>query len=226
VLYMLHGYGGGGGAKYSLGLGTVSDRLITSGTINPLIIVSPAIEKSFGINSIPGEFSNAGDVDEGLYEDYIITEMIPYVENQYSAAAAKESRYIGGFSMGGYAALYLGFTHSDLFSKIGGHSSALWDYTAADLYTNQRDWLYGDDEHRNLRDPFRLAVSQELQGIQIYLDVGSADGLAGVNERLYGLLESAGIPAEWHLNSGGHNMSYWSDHLEDYLLFYAGEVKD
>jgi enterochelin esterase-like enzyme len=43
--------------------------------------------------------------------------------------------------MGGYAALFLGFSYPELFSKIGGHSAAIWDYSTNDDYTDQRDWL-------------------------------------------------------------------------------------
>ena len=127
--------------------------------------------------------------------------------------------------MGGYTALYLGLSNPDLFSRIGGHSSSIWDYTSSDMFIGQRDWLYATDELRKQRDPFRIVHHKDIEGIHVYLDVGSEDGLAGVNENLKGTLESIDIPMEWHLNPGGHSMGYWTDHMEDYLLFYGGKDK-
>ncbi|SEO30397.1 esterase family protein [Paenibacillus sp. OV219] len=130
VVYMLYGYGGSRGYVFdSMGLGQVADRLIANDDIAPLIIVSPDYGNSFAVNTVPGQGKNPGSVDEGSYEDYLLKEVLPYVDTNYSTVASREGRYVGGFSMGGYAALYLGFNHTDLFSKIGGHSAAIWDYT-------------------------------------------------------------------------------------------------
>ncbi|WP_162463402.1 outer membrane protein assembly factor BamB family protein [Paenibacillus psychroresistens] len=226
VLYSMYGYGGTRNYIFgSMGLDQVTDRLIKAGSINPLIIVSPDYGNSFGVNTKPGQGVNPGSVDEGSYEDYLIKELIPYVDSHYSTAPAKESRYIGGFSMGGYAALFLGFSHPELFSKIGGHSASIWDYSVNDEYAGQRDWLYPTEALRNLRDPFRLADTRSLGSVQVYLDAGESDGLAVVDEKLYNLLKAKQIPAEWHTSPGGHATSYWSSHFEDYLNFYSGKTK-
>jgi enterochelin esterase-like enzyme len=223
VLYLFYGYGGNRSAVFDwLRLHEVADDLIESKQVKPTIIVSPDYGNSFGVDTVPGEGRNPGDVDEGNYESYIIDEVIPYIDAHYSTISTREDRFIGGFSMGGYAALYLGINYSDLFSKIGAHSAALWDYSSTDQFAHQRDWLYANEELRNARDPFRLALEKDLTKSQIYLDVGSSDGLAGVNERFHSLLVSKDIPVEWHLNTGNHSMSYWSNHLEDYLLYYSG----
>jgi enterochelin esterase-like enzyme len=197
VLVSMYGYGGTRDYIFgSMGLNQVADRLIEEGSINPLIIVSPDYGNSFGVNTRPGQGINPGSVDEGSYEDYLLKEVIPYIDSHYSTSAARESRYVGGFSMGGYAALFLGFSHPELFSKIGGHSAAIWDYSMNDNYTDQRDWLYPNEILRNLRDPFRLADTRSLGSVQVYLDAGDSDGLAVVDEKLYKLLKSKQIPAE------------------------------
>ncbi|MDQ0090982.1 enterochelin esterase-like enzyme [Paenibacillus anaericanus] len=223
VLYALYGFGGTRNYFFNpMGLDQVADRLISENKIAPLIIVSPDYGNSFAVNTIPGQGVKPGAVDEGNYEDYLIDEVIPYVDTHYSTEISRDSRFVGGFSMGGYAALFLGFTHTDLFSKVGGHSAAIWDFTSQDYYTDQRDWLYPNEELRNQRDPFRLAASKDLKNTQVYLDVGEADGLALVDEKLYNLLKSIDIPVEWHINPGGHSTSYWIAHFEDYLTFYSG----
>ncbi|GGH31298.1 alpha/beta hydrolase [Paenibacillus segetis] len=224
VLYVLYGFGGNRNYIFNpMGLDQVADHLIHEGKITPLIIVSPDYGNSFAVDTVPGQGVKPSAVDEGNYEDYIMDEIVPYVDTHYSTEASRAGRYVGGFSMGGYAALYLGFTHSDLFSKVGGHSAAIWDYTAQDYFTDQRDWLYPTEELRNLRDPFRLAVNNNLEHVQVYLDAGESDGLAVVDEKLYTLLKNEGIPVAWHSNPGGHSTSYWMTHFEDYLTFYSGK---
>lgn len=225
VVYMLYGYGGNRDYVFeNMGLGEVSDRLVQQGTIVPMLIVSPDYGNSFAVNTVPGQGVNPGGVDEGNYEDYLVEEVIPYVDSHYSTIASREGRYVGGFSMGGYAALYLGFNHADLFSKIGGHSAAIWDYTDNDQYMDQRDWLFPTEALREQRDPFKLAVSRNLNDVDIYLDAGSSDQLAEADQELYALLKSRHVEAEWHANPGDHSVSYWTEHFEDYLKFYSGEV--
>ena len=48
--------------------------------------------------------------------------------------------------MGGFAALHLALRHPALFSKVGGHSAALWDYSGNDQFLGQRDFLRAEDE--------------------------------------------------------------------------------
>ncbi|GMK37690.1 endo-1,4-beta-xylanase [Paenibacillus sp. CCS19] len=224
VLYLFHGYGGSYGdyAAY-LSLQSVMDRLIQSDLIEPLIIVEPEYRNSFGVNSKPGEGQDPGSVSIGPYEDYLMQEVIPYIDTHYSTQASRASRSIGGISMGGYASLYLGLNHHDLFSKIGAHSAALWNYTSSDQFTDQRDWLYANDALRSLRDPFKLAEDpSRLQDMKIYLDAGANDQLSVQDYAFYELLQEQNADVVWSSTPGGHNGAYWGGMLEKYLLFYAG----
>lgn len=223
VLYLFHGYGGSHGDYFTyLHLDAVADRLLQKDVIHPLIMVAPQYGNSFGVNSKPGEGQDPGGVSIGPYEDYLIQEVIPYIDTHYSTQASKTGRYIGGISMGGYASLYLGLTHHDLFSKIGAHSAALWTYSSNDLYTNQRDWLYANERLRDIRDPFRLAASDNLKDLKIYLDAGREDPLAEIDYEFYTQLRNMDADVTWASTPGGHDPGYWSGQLEAYLGFYAG----
>ncbi|RUT36528.1 esterase [Paenibacillus zeisoli] len=223
VLYMLYGYGGNESSWFSyLGLNNAADQLIQAGTIKPVIIVSPAYGNSFGVNTKPGQGVNPGGVDEGMYEDYLTKDLIKYVDRHYSTIPSKKGRYIGGASMGGYAALYLAFNHPELYSKVGGHSAALWDYSPADQFTDQRDWLYPNEKLRQQRDPLLLAASKKLAGLKVYLDAGESDQLSEEDQALYRILKTRGVPAEWHTSPGGHELDYWKSQLDNYLKFYVG----
>ncbi|MFC5528844.1 alpha/beta hydrolase [Cohnella yongneupensis] len=224
VLYMLYGYGGNHDSWFTyLNINTVADQLIQEDRIHPVIIVSPDYGNSFGVNTKVGEGHDPGGVSIGPYEDYLIQDVISYVDGHYSTQASKEARYVGGASMGGYAALYLGFKHPELFSKIGAHSAAIWTYTPTDEFTDQRDWLYAAGMRRDERDPFKLASADKLKGMKVYLDAGEDDALAEKDKSLYDLLLTMNVDAKWVLSPGGHTVSYWSGQLSNYMLFYAGK---
>ncbi len=223
VLYLFYGYGGNRDSWFSgLNIHRVADQLIEEGRIAPLIMVSPAYGNSFAVNSFPGEGRDPGTVDIGRYEDYLVQELIPYVDSRYSTVPERTGRYVGGASMGGYAALYLGLTYPELFSRIGAHSAAVWDYSSTDLYTDQRDWLYASEELRAARDPFLLAASEKLRGIKldIYLDAGDSDPLSEKDKHLYEVMLKHGLHAKWAPKPGGHNGTYWASQLTHYLKFY------
>jgi enterochelin esterase-like enzyme len=227
VLYLFYGYGGNRDSWfYGLNIHRVADQMIEEGRIAPLIMVSPSYGNSFAVNSTPGEGRDPGTVDIGSYEDYLIQEVIPYVDSRYNTVSEQAGRYVGGASMGGYAALYLGLTYPELFSKIGAHSAAVWDYSPTDLYLDQRDWLYASEELRAARDPFLLAASEQLKdrGIKVYLDAGDSDPLSEKDKHLYEVLLEHQVDAKWTPNPGGHNGTYWASQLENYLLFYNSEA--
>ncbi|MFC5468063.1 alpha/beta hydrolase [Cohnella suwonensis] len=225
VIYLLYGYGGTHDSWFTyLHIDDVANRLLQEDRINPVIIVSPDYGNSFGVNTKPGEGEDPGGVSIGPYEDYLIQDVISYVDSHYSTQASRSGRYIGGASMGGYASLYLGFTYPDLFGKIGAHSAALWNYTSTDLFTDQRDWLYANEALRSARDPFKLAASGKLADVDIYLDAGEGDALAEKDYKLYEVLRTMNVDAQWVPGPGGHDAAYWSGQLEHYLLFYAGKT--
>jgi S-formylglutathione hydrolase FrmB len=75
--------------------------------------------------------------------------------------------------MGGWAALFNAFQHPELYSKVGGHSPAVW----MDDWTNVgglKGWLYPSEEIQAKR-PFIARETQNLEGMSVYLDCGDAD---------------------------------------------------
>lgn len=222
VLYIMYGYDGSEYSMFNnfLSVNRTADRMVANGLMPPTILVVPDYDNSFAVNSTPEQNPDSGGGSIGFYEDYLITEMIPYIDKNFSTTKHRSARFIEGYSMGGFAALYLGFNYPELFSKIGAHSSALWDYTSSDMFIGQRNWLYTTSALRARRDPFLLAQSQDLRNIDIYLDVGDADPLRGVNQRFYQHLLKQGIRVQWHITPGGHDATYWSNNTENYFQFY------
>jgi enterochelin esterase-like enzyme len=215
ILYLFHGFGGNGAAFFDAGLAInrAADRLGA-----PLVIAAPDYDNGFGVNTTPpqGTLTSGGTI--GLYEDYLMTEMLPAVEARLGATATRADRRIGGVSMGGFAALHLALRHPEMFSRVGAHSAALWDYSSADQFTGQRDWLYPTPALRAQRDPLLLAAHADLRGLRFYLDVGDRDPLRKRDEAMHAAL---GATSEFHVGNGGHDAQFWRSRLDSWLAFYS-----
>lgn len=246
-VYLPENYGGGikypvlyflpsnGGSSFTVtnqfGIAETADELIRSNEINPMIIVAVGIDNSFGINSgsktkeirraLTEEVSEVR-INEGMYEDYIVSEVIPYIDGHYSTDASRNGRYIGGYSMGGFAALHVAFRHSDLFAKVGGHSPSLIEEVADTEEANWQNWLYPNQETRSERDPLILAETNDLDGLSVFLDTGDSDVNVGGCQKLYETLMEKKISVEFNLFPGTHGFAYCRSYMDRYLLFYGG----
>ncbi len=220
VLYFLHGRSGSEEILKFFNMDTLASSLIEDGIIKPMIIVCPNMDNSRGINSsidykeVNGKY---GTVNLGLYEDYLINEVIPYIDSNYNTIKSREARYIGGISSGGYTALSNGLRHQDLFSKIGGHMPAI------DLSYEDEDECYFDSvDMWNKYDPIRLAKESDIKNMSIYLDDGNNDeGKFYIAcEELYNILKEKNVDVEFNIFEGHHNAEYVMSNLKKYLEFY------
>src|SRR5271166_5071933 len=119
VLYLLHGYTGtdrGWMNPSYVGLSEVMDGLLEHHKIQPMIVVMPNCFNRFG-----GSFY-ANSTLSGNWEDFIVRDLVSYMDTHYRTLATPASRGIAGHSMGGYGALRLGMRHPDVFSAAYGMS--------------------------------------------------------------------------------------------------------
>ena len=227
VLYMMHGYAEKESSIRSEGFFYLADILIEQGLIEPMIIVAPQIDNSYLLNSSEKTMMHGQDsvtaIYSGMYEDYFIKEVIRYIELTYNVIDTKEGRYIGGKSTGGYAALRLGFSHPDMFSKVGGHMPALWTPGMKLMEMDLMNWLYPNDITRSQRELTSVADNNNLNGLQVYIDCGKDDWFSyPLSEELAGVLEKHGYKFEFVLNDGKHDNAYIEEHVIEYLEFYNG----
>jgi enterochelin esterase-like enzyme len=227
VIYLFHGVDANEDAWFPyMGMEKTADQMISSKQIKPVILVAPEMDNSFGINSADTyshESVGTHGIDMGRYEDYLCQELIPFIDSQYSTVANREGRYIGGFSMGGFIALHTSFLHSDLFSRVCGNSPAVW--TDDNITDYAKQLLYPTEALKDQRDPLILAKSvTAANSLSIKLDCGSEDELKlyeGTQE-LYNTLKANGVDVSYTQSPGTHDYSYWSAHITEDLLFYAG----
>lgn len=117
VLYFLPGYATSVnyltryGAFQGFKLKDDMDKLILGSEINEMIVVIPN-----GLGFLLGAFYTNSPVT-GNWEDFIINDVITYIDNNYRTIKNANSRGIAGHSMGGYGALNLAMLHPDIFSS-------------------------------------------------------------------------------------------------------------
>jgi len=62
----------------------------------------------------------------GRYEDYLIDELIPWVDANYRTIAAPQGRGVFGKSSGGYGSMILGMRHPGVFGALACHSGDMF----------------------------------------------------------------------------------------------------
>ncbi len=116
VLYFLHGYTSSHGTFFGtsnmpgLDFETILDQLYNSEAAPPLIVISPNSN-----NTYRGSFYTNSLV-AGEWEDFIVKDVVEYVESNYRTIPSTKSRGIAGHSMGGYGTLNLTMRHPGVFS--------------------------------------------------------------------------------------------------------------
>ncbi|HUU17768.1 MAG TPA: alpha/beta hydrolase-fold protein, partial [Sedimentisphaerales bacterium] len=101
------------------GFASIIDGLIADGKMQPMIIVMPDISTAYG-----GSFC-VNSALNGNHEDYIVNDIVPYIDANYRTLPSRNSRGIAGHCMGGYAAMYLTMRHPDVFGAAASHSGTL-----------------------------------------------------------------------------------------------------
>jgi len=175
----------------------------------PLVVVMPDVERSFCINTACGE----------RFEDYLIQDLIGWVEHLFPVKPGRENRVVGGLSMGGYGAMLLGLKHPDKFCSVGAHSSA-FEIHASDLFPQ----AFGppDSEVRRQYNLFRIA--EEVDGSllpALHVDCGVDDFLIESNRSFHTHLERLGVPHHYQEHPGAHDWDYWDLHIRESLAHHC-----
>jgi enterochelin esterase-like enzyme len=172
-----------------MGAPTAADELIHSGVSAPFIIVFPE--------------DRYWNIQQGTrFGQYLLNDILPYIDDHYRTLTGRDQRAIGGLSRGGGWAFQVCVNNPELFGRLGLHSAAYFNNDRLDF-------------ERRVRE-----LPPETWP-RIYLDVGDNDLERDSNIRLEELLTAYGIPHEWHLNAGAHDETYWSAHVKEYLQWYA-----
>lgn len=223
VLYLLHGYGGG---RDTWLLRTALVELVRD---SRLIVVLPESGRRWFINDHAGL----------RYEDYLLQDLVPAVDAGFNTRAERSARAVGGFSMGGAAALFLALRHPSVFGAVASHAGAFEaPLRRGDPYaayradpgfvmpteeSHGRVWGPPGSATRRRYDPYRLIGREPAPRPALYLDVGTGDydRMIQVNRRVRDALRNGGWSPEYHERPGGHDLDFVNRALPASLAFVA-----
>jgi hypothetical protein len=169
------------------------DRAIKTGVIDKFILVSVDMTTPLGCSW----YLNSPVT--GNWEDFMIQELVPYIDANFSTLPTRDSRGIAGDFMGGYGAIRFAMTHPDVFGSVyalhpvGTGSGVLtmysrpnWDILANaksldDVRKDGFSTIFTTIFQAHLPDPDKPPLFIDLQahkdGDQLIID-------AGITERL------------------------------------------
>jgi S-formylglutathione hydrolase FrmB len=217
ALYLLHGYGDDNSAW------SYMTNLTGYAAHHGVIIVMPDASKSWYVN-------NAADPKEA-FEDFVIKDLIGYVDSHYRTIPLRRARAVAGLSMGGYGAALLGLKHNDKFAAIGVFSGAV-AIAHAGLPMKPRN----DTERKNMeqmmahfgaegsadrkeRDPFELAAKIPAAEFPLlYIACGGEDFLVQGNRDFVAVLATLKVPYEYReVSPRVHSWDFWDDQIHIFL---------
>lgn len=110
------------------GVDETAEALISAGEIEPLIIIGVYNTGEHRIEeytpTVDPKLNKGGNADH--YGRFLLEELKPFIDSQYRTLPDPESTGLGGSSLGGLLALYLGLVSSERFGKLMVMSPSVW----------------------------------------------------------------------------------------------------
>jgi len=200
VLYLLHGIGGdekewlkGGNPQIIL------DNLYAEKKIEPMIVVMPngramKDDGAAGNNMAPDKVAAFATFEQDLLKD-----LIPFIENKYPVLKDREHRAIAGLSMGGGQSLNFGLGNLDQFAWVGGFSSAPNTKIPAELMPNPEE------------------AKKKLK--LLFISCGDNDRLITFSKRTHDYMFENQVPHVYYIEPGVHDFKVWKNGLYMFSQF-------
>ncbi len=94
---------------------------------NACIVVGIDNGSVFRMNEYnPNDTAQFGKGEGGLYLEFIVKTLKPYIDKKFRTLRSKEHTMIAGSSMGGLISFYAGILYPRVFGKMGIFSPAFW----------------------------------------------------------------------------------------------------
>lgn len=209
VLYLLHGAGSNETSWTERGRAhVILDNLIADGKLKPLVVVMPF---GFAFQRAAGARGNAGENKrqrEGFARDFL-EDVIPMIDSTFRVYADRDHRAIAGLSLGGAQSLAIGLTHTELFSRVAGFSSAMG--AANNPETGGVDFNQALSESGKINNQLKL----------LWVGCGTEDTLFESNREFSTLLSKNKVEHIFRVTGGAHNYPVWQRYLNEVapLLF-------
>ncbi len=174
---------------------TILDNLIHLKKIKPIIAVF--IDHREPVN----RSNNRRMIELAMNEHYlnfVVNELIPKVEKQFSVSTRPEDRAILGTSMGGLAAAYFSFSKPEIFGLAGIQSPAFW--FRPEIYT------YCDNPDK--------------PPVKTFMSSGEINDTQEGAKKMKSILDKNTCTHEYKEVNQGHSWGNWRDLIDDMLIYF------
>jgi enterochelin esterase-like enzyme len=212
LVILLHGvYGSSWAWAFKGGVHRTAQKLIDDGLIQPMVVAMPS-DGLWGDGS--GYLPHHG-LD---FENWIVDDVPAAAMEVTSKITANSKYFIAGLSMGGFGALRLGIKYNERFDGVSAHSSI----TALEQMAGfVEEPLEGFGRiPLDQQSVWETIQSQNKMIPPLRFDCGIDDHLIEFNRKLHHQLNVAGIHHKYQEFPGGHDWSYWQEHVIESLLFF------
>ena len=209
----------GGQYVNTVRVATILDNLIAAGLIPPLVAVmveNPDRWRELSCNS--------------TYADFLAQEVVPWARANYHATDRPEQTIIGGTSLGGLQAAFVGLRHSEVFGNVLSQSGAFgWTPNGE----KEPEWLtrqFAASPRLPLRFSFEAGL---LEGTWWWRDLMAKLPDAppanlidptrlAANRNLRDTLQSKGYSVHYTEFNGNHTLFNWRGTLASHLIALVG----
>lgn len=185
VLYLFHGMGGNHRDWVKKGMAEMVDVAISDRSIKEMIVIMPDGRSGFYCNNYHGL--------DFRYEDFMIQEFMPFVENKYRITSTQKGRAVSGLSMGGYGTALYAFKHPELFCAAFAMSAVF--------------------ELGNTAPDLKMIIEDKLKSNATFpaftMECGTEDFLYSSNQTFDLFLSSKNISHLYTTRPGAHDWNFW-----------------
>lgn len=184
---------------------TVLDNLIADKKIAPIVVLF--------VDSTDIRYEELSCNDD--FVDIIVGKLTPWFRGNYNISLEPKDGIIGGLSLGGLTATYLGLRHSEIFGNVLSQSGAYW-YKPEDFKEVESACWMSTEFNKIERLPLKF-----------YLNVGilePKENMIGVNKKLRDVLESKGYEVKFEEFNGGHDYLCWGETLANGLISLISDI--
>ena len=149
------------------------------------------------------------------FVDIIVKEIMPWVRENYNISYKADKGVIGGYSLGGLTALYLGLKHSEVFGNVLSESGSCW-YKPENCKDGEIGCWLGNE----------FKVIDKLP-LKFYLNVGVLEGketMIDTHIIFKDILTEKGYDVEFEYFNSGHDFLCWGETLAIGLISLIGKM--
>jgi enterochelin esterase family protein len=193
---------------------TILDNLIAAGEIPPVVAVMP--------DSLEAEVRMRELIFHSPFNDFLVTELLPWVHDRYRVTSDPKQVVVGGSSAGALAAAFAAYEHPEVFGNVLLQSGALaFGYPGE----NEPEWLARQFAAKE-KLPVRFYLDAGILEVNSLRDIGDGPNLLTATRNFYDVLHGKGYQVTLNEMPGGHDYISWEGSLPTGLQTLIGKGED